>query len=68
MMGSRFRNNFSGICAYGENITLLWWLFILTKLRAAVKPLYPFLGSRSNSLIAPLGRAQCLISFVLRSR
>lgn len=63
MMESRFRNNLSAICACRENIPILWYL-ILTKVRAIVKSVYAFLGSRS----APLGGAQCLISLALRGR
>lgn len=67
MMESRFRNHLSAICAYRENIALLW-LFSLTKQRATAKSAYAFLRSGSNSLSAPLGRAQRLISPVPRSR
>lgn len=63
-MESRFRNNLSAICACRENIPILWCLFILTKVRATVKSVYAFLGSRS----APLGRTQCLIPLALRKQ
>lgn len=36
-MESRSRNNLSPMWACRENMTLLWWLFVLTKLHAEVK-------------------------------